>query len=306
MKLHEPTMFKIPIVRVATIILLLAMGAWSKQPTDGQSGDTSQADHARLHGLLVYRLVTVDFDGVPARDALASLRRQASLPLIVRWKDDAAGLGIDPDCAVSLTMEKRPALEVLEEILLQCGKPAGNSECIWQLRRGFIEAGTKERLAVPAARTVQLYDIRDLMIEAPDFGGSRDGDRGRKTPQALAVEVVEKVCETIEPGRWDYGQPAPAEDDRLDGRPIGVAGSTPAASAPPATAPDAGAASPATPASPQPRSRSGIQQWASIRVWRDQLIVVAPDFIHRQIGGYPDPVPPDDATEDPAQEEAQR
>ena len=32
---------------------------------------------------------------------------------------------------------------------------------------------------------------------------------------------------------------------------------------------------------------------AIIRYWRDVMIIHAPDYIHRQVGGYRDPVRPD-------------
>jgi hypothetical protein len=35
-----------------------------------------------------------------------------------------------------------------------------------------------------------------------------------------------------------------------------------------------------------------VGKWATIRFFRDQLVVTAPDFIHRQIDGYPTPIRP--------------
>ncbi len=254
-------------------------------------------DRARLLGLLTYRIVNVEFDRTPARQALDEIKRQASLPLIVRWNTDAMAMGIDPDALISLSETGESARTVLEALLAQCGKPATDEECTWQIRRGYIEVGTKRRLAVPAARSMRLYDVSDLLIEAPDF----DGGDSRKTPLALAVELVERVCETVEPGHWDFGQaPPPAQDDedRLIKKPESPAPSQPHENSAPATP---SAPSPATPAAPDanniaaPVSPNDRWNWASIRVWRDRLLVVAPDFMHRQIGGYPAPIAPDDA-----------
>jgi hypothetical protein len=32
-----------------------------------------------------------------------------------------------------------------------------------------------------------------------------------------------------------------------------------------------------------------------MRIFRDSLIITAPDFMHRQVGGYPKPIKPVDA-----------
>ena len=280
------------------------------------SNEEDDADRARLLGMLEFRVVTVEFNQMPAREAFATLKRLARIPLVMRWKSDVVSVGIDPDTSITYSASRESARETLEAMLALCGADPGNGECTWQLRRGFIEAGTKERLSVPAARTLRLYEIADMMIEPPTFSSddsamvrafrdqidpqhrgqrARPDDTGsmRKAPQVIAVELVGEVCETIEPGRWDFGQPIERDpdDDRVVPRPEGG----PAATMPATTAP---AASPGATAAPQPapaRTRPGVEYWATIRTWRQQLIVIAPDFIHRQIGGYPKPIPPEDA-----------
>ncbi len=282
----------------------------------------------RMLGMLVYRSVTLELDGASAREALNAIRTQARLPMIVRWTAEHSGRGIDPEASVSVSLAGVSALEALEKVLEQIAAAPAHAECTWQLRRGFIEVGTKSRLAVPAAREMRLYDIRDMMIEAPTFSSDDSGlvrafrrqnntqntdprarkddrDSIRKTPQLIAVGVITEICETIEPGRWDFGQPIDREidDDRLVPLPEGPGQA-------PATPGDSGGAagpdlkSAAQPAA-TPHEANGStsapiaavdsEVWAAIRLWRDQLIVTAPDFIHRQVGGYPKAIPPDDA-----------
>lgn len=294
------------------------------------SNSTTDAERARLLGMLTYRRVSVDFSQTPAREAFATLRRLARIPLVVRWTDDAVGMGIDPELPITYSGVDQPVREALEAMLDLCAAGAAGRECTWQLRRGFIEAGTKERLSVPAAREMRLYEIRDMMIEAPDFSSDDNGrvrmfrdqidpqhagqrarpdDQGttRKSPQALAVELVQEICETIEPGHWDYGQEIETDRDddaRVEPRPVGTATSSPAGATDSGSgATDGGADAapaevPAQATTPTPRRFKGIGMWATIRLWRDQLIVVAPDFVHRQIGGYPKAIVPDDV--DPA------
>jgi len=282
------------------------------------SNPDDDADRARLFGMLEFRAVTAEFDHTPAREAFATLKRLARIPLVMRWKTDLVSLGIDPDTPITYSASKESARQTLEAMLALCGADPANGECTWQLRRGFIEAGPKVRLSVPAARTLQLYDIGDMMIEAPMFSSDDSGlvrafrdqidpqhagqparpdDPGsiRTLPQALAVEVIGEICETIEPGHWDYGQPIERDldDDRVVPMPEGGPAATMPAAAP-AAAPPAAAAAAAATATPAP-GRTSVEFWATIRLWRQQLIVLAPDFIHRQIGGYPKPIPPEDA-----------
>ena len=45
-------------------------------------------------------------------------------------------------------------------------------------------------------------------------------------------------------------------------------------------------------AADQATARPGIKKIARLRIWRDTLIITAPDFIHRQVAGYPPPIVP--------------
>jgi hypothetical protein len=44
---------------------------------------------------------------------------------------------------------------------------------------------------------------------------------------------------------------------------------------------------PETPVTFQVDDVTRIDKIARIRIWRDELLMSAPDYIHRQIGGYP-------------------
>lgn len=252
-------------------------------------GTDRHPDHARalLLGRLLYTRVSVRFDSTPVREAMAILRRTSGLPIVARYDDDPVGLGIDPAQTITLRVEDAPARDVLEELLTQCSVAR---ECTWQLRRGFIEVGTKERLSVPAARETRLYPIRDLMLDAPSLHSKR------AQPLGMAVEVVGTIVETIEPGRWDYGQPRkplPAPE-RLEERPENTDSDEAGDDlAPDVTSPQI---RPTTvDRGPASQRQADVAQWATIRIWRDHLVVIAPDFMHREIDGYPKPIPPEES-----------
>ena len=119
------------------------------------------AEVIRLRG------VNFDFDRAEIRPDAAVILDEAATLL-------ADALSDCPSRTVSVAVENRTALDLLEDLLDQASDYV---ECTWQIRRGFVEVGTKARLSVPAARERRTYHIRDLMIEAPRFA-----TRDERTP----------------------------------------------------------------------------------------------------------------------------
>ncbi|HAC81496.1 MAG TPA: hypothetical protein DCG06_14450 [Deltaproteobacteria bacterium] len=144
--------------------------AVAKQREAEASKDSSQA---ALLGALIYTDISVDFDETPAREAFDYLRQVLGVDLVVRYNDDRSGMGIDPEAPITLKATDKPALTIVEMMLDQCGDL---DPCTWQLRRGFIELGTKERLSAPAARKLRMYPIRDLLFEVPMFDNAPEFD----------------------------------------------------------------------------------------------------------------------------------
>lgn len=250
---------------------------------------------ARLYGSLLYTKVSVDFSEMPAREAIGVLRATLRVALLGRFHDDRPGHGIDPATPISLHVNEATALDVLEEIGSQCAHDAG--ECTWQIRKGFIEFGTKERLSVPAACETRTYYIADVIMDVPRFSSeeNRSDIPERRRREELALDLIGDIVENIEPGAWDYGQ-----IDYYDSEDLAVRYETEAGgrkdkdggdtAADPGAGPGTGSAG-ARDRLP-PRRYVSPRKPALIRYWRDVLIIHAPDYIHRQIGGYPDPIPP--------------
>jgi hypothetical protein len=144
--------------------------AVAKQRDAAAARDTSQA---ALLGTLLYSDLSVDFDETPARDAFEYIKQIMGVDLVVRYSDDRSGIGIDAETPITLKATGKPALTIIEMMLDQCGDL---DPCTWQLRKGFIEIGTKERLSVPAARQLRMYPIRDLLFEVPYFDNAPEFD----------------------------------------------------------------------------------------------------------------------------------
>jgi len=121
---------------------------------------------ANLQHTLIDTVISVEYRQTPAREVFKHLKTVLGVPIVGRYSDDKAGHGIDPETPITLDVTDTPAIDVLELVLDQC---EDLDPCSWQLRKGFVEVGTKERLSAPAAQVIKLYPIRDLMMIAPYF-----------------------------------------------------------------------------------------------------------------------------------------
>lgn len=136
--------------------------------------ELSATSKPALLGALLYTDITADFNETPARDVINYIQAQIGAEIVGRYSDDRGAIaGIDPDTPITLKAEGVPALTVLEQVLDQC---SGYEACTWQLRDGFIEVGTKERLDSPAARELRMYSIRDLLFEPTHFDNAPEFD----------------------------------------------------------------------------------------------------------------------------------
>jgi len=249
------------------------------------AAEAQNSSKAEMLGALLYTDVTVNFQQVKVRDAINHIAKAAGINIVGRYNDDKTGFGIDPETEVTLDVQAKPALTVLEMLLDMASD--GIEENTWQIREGFVEVGTKDRLSAGSARETRYYPIRDLLFEPPyfdnaptlnlqqalqqgggggggggrgggssgggggGFGGGGGGGGGRGGGGSIFGE----------PGQ--EGERATEEQKAQDLIEIITE----------IVEPDAW------------ETRGGDQ--ASIRYYTGALIIRAPDFIHRQIGGYP-------------------
>ena len=151
--------------------------AVAEQRQEAAKNDVSKG---RLLGAMLYTDLSVNFDKTPAKTAWDYIGQHLGVPLVVRFAGEGGSEGIDPELEVSLVLENTPAITVIERMLEICGT---DSPCTWQLRDGFVEAGTKERLSVPAARELRMYPVRDLLFEPPMFDNAPDFNLGSALQQ---------------------------------------------------------------------------------------------------------------------------
>jgi hypothetical protein len=251
-----------------------------QQRTAAQANNTSKAG---MLGALLYTDVTVQFQETPTRDAINYLQTVLGINLVGRFNDDKTGAGLDPEAPITLNMSQKPALTVLEMVLDQA---AGEEEATWQLRDGYVEVGTKDRLSVASAREIRYYPIKDLLFEAPMFDNAPELDLDTALNQGQ------------DQGGGGGGGGGGAGGGGGGGGGGGTAGGSIFS----------GGGGDIDRESELERVQRIIDliletvepdawvdaggEYATIRYYSGTLIIRAPDYIHRQVGGYPFAVRP--------------
>jgi len=237
---------------------------------------TNSLTQARMLGALLYTNVSASFDKTPARDAINYIRTVSGVNITGRYANGRGDRGIDAETEISLDVSNEPALTVLETILEQCAANIGEA-CTWQLRRGFVEVGTKDRLAM--AKTLRYYPIRDLLFEPPTFDNAPSLDLNSALNQG---------------GAGGYG------GGGSGGGGYGGSGGGGSSGGAPLFPPPHDETQRLTEQEKTDRLIDLIRElvepegwaarggdWCTIGAYQGVLIVRAPDFVHRQIGRYP-------------------
>lgn len=224
-----------------------------------------QQGHAEILGTLLYTDISVDWQEVSARDAMGDLEALLGTAPQVYWERDNRP-GMERELPITLRMENQPMLRVLDRLLDEC---SDSEECGWQLRDGLLEIGLKSHLGRRSAQELEVYPILDLLFvvrsfdNAPEMGtqnGAGGGSGGASGGGGSGGEGG------FGGGGVTFGGPG-EEPERVTN---------------------------------EERAEEIIEiitslieptQWevhggnASIRYFRESLLVRAPNFVHRQIGG---------------------
>jgi hypothetical protein len=245
-------------------------------------------------GRLVHSKVTLEFEEVTLREALRALRRQLGLNMTVFLLDPSGKTdrpGFDGDQLVSLSLRDVDGRAALEALVAFAGK-----EVTWQLHNGIVEVGPRSHLARQDARETRVYPTTDLAIDPPDWkldpASGKVVEIQRRNSDEVIGELVRMIVTHCEPDAF-----IPMPDSVVEpetGRRLPVQHTTPSGDG--AGRGDAGRRSPNTGASanfdPADAQVFVRGRWASIQVKDNNLAVLAPDFVHRAINGYPTPIPP--------------
>jgi hypothetical protein len=201
--------------------------------------------------------ISVEFADTRLEDAIMFLEQAGNLPMDVAWLDTNTPIGLDKDRRITLSAKNATLQSILENALDRASDDF--SQATWQFSRdGIIEVGPKEWLN--SKKTLRLYDINDLLFVFPNFtdvpeldldavlqqGQGGGGGGGRGVFRAEESDEIE-----------------PDEEERAQ-EIIDIMTST------------------VEPDQWQVNGGSG----ATVRFFRGSLLISAPEYIHRQIGGH--------------------
>ncbi len=203
--------------------------------------------------------VDIAFEETRLEDAIDFIRTQSGVDMEVIWSGGSDAVGLDRDKPITLRANRVTALDALERVLFKTG--SGSEESTWQLGdSGELQVGLKESLN--KFRRMELYDVSDLLLEMPDY------DRVPSIDLQTALQS----------SQGGGGNPFRDDQDDSDRRRTERA------------------------ARKLQRGEEIIDlitelvettQWernggtATIRYYQGQIIVNAPDYIHRSLAGYP-------------------
>ncbi len=226
------------------------------QPTLRLTGNPQRDTLIRM-----MRPVTITLKDTTLEAALRFVSDVTGADIEIMWADDRNATGLDKEQTISLEFRSGSALSLVDRILEKAGDSSGGGTSTWQLSEsGSLQIGPRSRLN--QWKRVVLYPINDLLLELPRFGNAPELD-------------LQNVLQQSGQGGGGGGQsPFNDQDEETD------------------------------PRRPLAERASEIvellqqliepEQWVdnggeggSMRFFQGSLIVNAPDYMHRQINGYP-------------------
>ena len=194
--------------------------------------------------------VTAEIEDARLEDVIAFIEQSTGAELEARWIDESrSGVGLDRDALITLSWKDRPAIDLLQRAVERASDEF--DAATWQMTEGgIVEVGP--RSALNRRAFVKMYDVRDLLVVIPDFTEVPDLELGQivqgqgGSQQDVDIEVPEGETEA----------------QRLE-RLIEIIQTT-----------------------------VEFEQWranggdaAEITPYRQTLLVRAPGYVHRQLGG---------------------
>jgi hypothetical protein len=199
--------------------------------------------------------VTVTLDDARLEDVMMFIEQAGNLQLDIAWLDTDTPIGLQKDALVTVNARNMTIQSLLEFALDRTGDEF--SEATWQLTTdGIIEVGPKEWLN--SKRTVKLYDIQDLLFVIPNFTDVPELDLDAVLQQSGGGGGGRGVF------RVDEGDDLELDEATRAQEIMDIVTST------------------IDPEQWQINGGTG----ASVRFYRGSLLVSAPGYIHRQLGGY--------------------
>jgi hypothetical protein len=204
------------------------------------------------------RPITVTFTDQRLEDIITFIRDYTGAEIEPMWVDDRNTDGLERDRTVTVTINNGTVLRLIEAVLQKSSD--GFSDNTWQMgETGEIQIGPKSRLN--KFKRVQLYDINDLLMEVPEYA---------EVPRIDLQSVLQSSQGSGGQSPFSGDQQNDQNDKQRDRKKksdeiVEIITQT---------------------VEPE-QWVDGGGTGGSIRYWQGTLIVNAPDYMHRQLNGYP-------------------
>lgn len=219
------------------------------------SVDPRRVSLERLH-----KNVEIELKDSRLEDVLIFIAQYADLDLEPLWVTDQGAIsGLDKDTKISVSVRNETVLSLLERVLEKTGNTL--DAATWQLTpAGGVQIGPKSRLN--RASSVKIYDIQDLTFAVPDFVDVPELDLDTVLQQATQRGGGGGGGGLFnDPNMQALGEREEVAAQRI----VDILLQT---------------------VEPEQWIQNG-GDGASLQFLNGNLIIRAPDYIHRQIAGYP-------------------
>jgi len=256
---HRPAAFTLTAALTLTAGFAMGLETTTEIKTSAIAGAAElRPDDPRTETLArLSKRIEADFQGQAARDVFEYIAEVTGADLIVVYESDVDPEGVDPEAAIDFRARNQPALTVLDRLVRSLNAQlAPTSQYDWQMTEdGAYQIGPKDALDRDT-RTV-IYDVGELLFEVPNFDNAPDFD--------LQSNSGGSGGGGTSPFQGSSGQ----DEDRLTARErldnlIQVI---------------------TTVVEPDSWVQAGGTS-ATITAYQSTLIVSAPDYVHRALGGY--------------------
>lgn len=238
-----------------------AAGAGAAAPAPQAAAPTARSPQRQTLARMM-RPLSLNVREQRLEEVIAFIQTVTQAELEPIWQDASNSAGLDKERLITINVTERPALNVLEAVLAKAQTDVGQNT--WQMtEHGAMEFGPKE--ALNRNKRLVIYDIHDLLMIIPNYpevpqidlssvlqqsgggGGGRSPFNNNQDNNRRTREEVREERERRTRDLIDLIQQTVETDQWVD---TGGEGGT-------------------------------------IRAFNNTLLINAPDYMHRQINGYP-------------------
>lgn len=154
-----------------------------RMTTAGDAAGTSEIN--RQVELRMREPIDVDFDAHKLETSISHIRENTNVNFVVNWTA-MTNVGVEPDLPITLKIKNVPASQALKLVLEQASANNELDPVSFAIKDGIVEISTLRDLKRRTA-FLRSYDIRDLLVQVPNFNGAPSFDLGSALSSTSSV-----------------------------------------------------------------------------------------------------------------------